>query len=185
MRSAQALTSRTTGGGRRNAIITQVVICLPFPVEPGIPVNIEVKQFAGVWDTGATASVISPNVARELGLQPTGQTRVNTAGGEDIQNTYLVNLTLPMGFIFPNLVVTEGKLAGVDVLIGMDIIGLGDFAITNFKGETVMTFRIPSMEEFDFVPEANSFNIKMQKREIQAVTGQRVQPRNHRKGSKK
>lgn len=184
MRNAQALTSRTPGGGSRNAIITQVGICLPFTVQPGVPVNIDVKQFAGVWDTGATASVISPNVAGELGLQPTGQTRVHTAGGEDIQNTYLVNLTLPMGFIFPNLVVTEGKLAGVDVLIGMDIIGLGDLAITNYKGETVMTFRIPSMEEFDFVPQADKFNAKMQRQEIKGVVGQRVQPKRHRKGSK-
>ena len=28
-----------------------------------------------------------------------------------------------------------------DVLIGMDIIGLGDFAVSNYRGKTTFTFR--------------------------------------------
>ena len=39
-----------------------------------------------------------------------------------------------------------------DVLIGMDIIGLGDFAVSNFRGKTTFTFRIPSLKEIDFGP---------------------------------
>ena len=38
-----------------------------------------------------------------------------------------------------------------DVLIGMDIINLGDFAVSNVEGSTCFTFRMPSLEEFDFV----------------------------------
>jgi len=48
--------------------------------------------------------------------------------------------------------VTEGSIFGdSDVLIGMDIISLGDFAVTNFQEKTVFTFRIPSVERIDFV----------------------------------
>ena len=35
----------------------------------------------------------------------------------------------------------------------MDIIGTGDFAVTNLDGKTVFTFRIPSAERIDFVKE--------------------------------
>lgn len=45
----------------------------------------------------------------------------------------------------------------VDVLIGMDIITLGDFALSNFEGKTVFTFRIPSVAEIDYVEENKHF----------------------------
>lgn len=40
-------------------------------------------------------------------------------------------------------------------IIGMDLIGLGDFAITNRSGKTWMSFRVPSIEAIDYVQEAN------------------------------
>jgi preprotein translocase subunit SecA len=36
------------------------------------------------------------------------------------------------------------------MLIGMDIIGLGDFVVTNFNGKTMFSFRMPSMASMDF-----------------------------------
>jgi len=41
------------------------------------------------------------------------------------------------------------------MLIGMDVICKGDFAITNFQGNTTFSFRMPSMYEIDFVAEGN------------------------------
>lgn len=143
----------------------------------------QVKQFVGVWDTGATNTVISKKIVDAVGLKPTGQTKVSTPAGEDTQNTYLVNLTLPMGFMFPNLMVTEGKMAGVDALIGMDIICLGDFSITNLKGHTVMNFRIPSMVEHDYVSDGNRFNAIQVRRMNKASNTQRLQPK--KKGKRK
>lgn len=40
---------------------------------------------------------------------------------------------------------------GCDALIGMDVITLGDFSITNHKGITCMSFRCPSSHEIDYV----------------------------------
>lgn len=37
------------------------------------------------------------------------------------------------------------------MLIGMDIINLGDFALTHKNGGTVFSFQIPSTHEYDFV----------------------------------
>jgi hypothetical protein len=39
---------------------------------------------------------------------------------------------------------------GIDVLIGMDIISLGDFAISNFDGKTQFSFRIPSQRHVEY-----------------------------------
>jgi hypothetical protein len=37
-----------------------------------------------------------------------------------------------------------------NVIIGMDIITLGDFAISNKDEKTVLSFRIPSVDTIDF-----------------------------------
>ncbi|MDR3184029.1 MAG: SEC-C domain-containing protein, partial [Prevotellaceae bacterium] len=51
---------------------------------------------------------------------------------------------------FAALRVTEGVLSDFDVLIGMDIITQGDFAISQSEGNTKFTFQMPSTHDFDF-----------------------------------
>jgi hypothetical protein len=46
--------------------------------------------------------------------------------------------------------VIVANLPGCDILIGMDIIGMGDFAVSNYNGRIVFSFRVPSMAEIDF-----------------------------------
>ena len=78
--------------------------------------------------------------------------QVSTAGGQRNSNVYLVNMFLPMAVGFAELRVTEGILGrGVDVLIGMDVINQGDFAVSNKDGKTMFSFRIPSVEHIDFL----------------------------------
>ena len=51
--------------------------------------------------------------------------------------------------------VAKGSLGpGADVLIGMDIINEGDFAVTNLNGRTKFSFRVPSQADIDFVRES-------------------------------
>ena len=47
-----------------------------------------------------------------------------------------------------------------EILIGMDIIGLGDFAITNKNNKTTLSFCLPSLAEIDFNPLVNDYNLK-------------------------
>ena len=110
------------------------------------------KKYKAIWDTGATGSVITEKVVKELDLKPTGMVMVSTASDERPANTYIVNIWLPHKVVFGELKVTEGKLPGeTEVLIGMDIISSGDFAVTNYNDKTVFTFRSPSAERIDFV----------------------------------
>lgn len=68
--------------------------------------------------------------------------------------TYLVNIALPNKVAFQNLEVTHLQLAGADLLIGMDIISRGDFAVTNVGGITTFSYRFPSIQTIDYAEEA-------------------------------
>ena len=111
-------------------------------------------QFVAIWDTGATGSVITQAVVDACGLAPTGITTVHHVHGSEQAETYLVNIALPQNVIFPGVRVTKGVLAGnADILIGMNIINKGDFAVTNLNGLTKFSFRLPSKVHIDFVEE--------------------------------
>lgn len=104
-----------------------------------------------IWDTGATNSVITKKVADDLNLKPIRMTQVHTAGGSIDCNVYSVNIRLPNNINITNVTVTEASLTGFDLLIGMDIIGIGDFAVSTHEGNTMVSYRIPSDGGVDFV----------------------------------
>lgn len=106
-----------------------------------------------IWDTGATGTVITQAVVDACGLKPTGMIKTYDASGEKDSETYLVSVTLPNTVRFHSVKAINGVLNDADVLIGMDIIGQGDFAVTNFKGQTKFSFRMPSKAHIDFVAE--------------------------------
>lgn len=106
------------------------------------------------WDTGATNTCISKNIVRQLGLIPTGMKPVKTPSGENLFNEYRVDIKLQnQDVLLKNVFVLDSEIGeqGIDVLIGMDIIGLGDFAVSNFNGKTTFTFRTPSQATTDYV----------------------------------
>ena len=111
----------------------------------------DAKKYIGIWDTGATNSVISQKVVDECNLKPIGMTMVQSATDQRARETFLVSIFLPNKVVVPSVRVTKGLLADCDVLIGMDIISGGDFAITHYDGKTTFSFRLPSMEQIDFV----------------------------------
>lgn len=119
----------------------------------GLNDNTKSFKTKGIWDTGATKSVITQQVVDYLGLPEAGVTFINTASASNIQRpTYLVDLVLKSD-VRVHVEVTSGTILnenGVDCLIGMDVIALGDFSITQYNGKTCMSFRIPSQHEIDF-----------------------------------
>lgn len=115
------------------------------------PQDHNAKKYKAIWDTGATNTAITQRVIDECGLKPIGVTEVHTAAGKSKTNTYVVNVWLPNHVIIPNVEVNLCELIDTDVLIGMNIINRGDFAVTNKDGKTVFSFRIPSLECIDFV----------------------------------
>lgn len=113
---------------------------LPFP-----------DNLIAVWDTGATGTTITQELARRLQLDEIGEVEIHGVTGSETCKRFLISLHLPNKIIIPELEVTDcaGNI-GCDVLIGMDVISLGDFAVNNFLGRTTFTFCVPSVERIDF-----------------------------------
>ncbi len=112
------------------------------------------QQFNALWDTGATNSMITSRAVAVLGLEAGGYTHVHHVQGTTFEIPfYYVNLVVFSNFHFPDVTVVLGELTDTDVLIGMDIINRGDFAVSNRNGATSFSFRIPSVEDFDFAAE--------------------------------
>jgi predicted aspartyl protease len=120
------------------------------------------KEFPGLIDTGATNTCVSLELASELGLVSIGVTESGTAGGKTQVNVYIADLSLCQGRVhFPKHKILSANLTeqpGVEMLIGMDILIRGDFALTHQNGKTVASFRIPSLVTYDFIPQANNAN---------------------------
>lgn len=104
------------------------------------------------WDTGATGTCISKELVSRLHLLPIGKVKVHTPSGMGTLNKYMVNLVLNNEVVFENWLVMDSEIGTqrIDVLIGMDIISEGDFAISNIKGKTQFSFRIPSQEHVEY-----------------------------------
>lgn len=114
------------------------------------------KTFA-IWDTGATGSAITKSLVRSIGLISAGFTNVTGVHGVKRVPWYAIDILLPNGITVTGISATEcdeltsGKNVNkAGMLIGMDVITLGDFAVSNFNGKTTFSFRMPSMKETDY-----------------------------------
>ena len=129
-----------------------------------LPVKITLKgtvgsfETQGIIDTGATASVISRNIAKNLNAIPQTFTKVHTASEQNvITPLYEADIEIGESVNMVGLMVTSGALLeGSECLIGMDILSKGDLAVTNFDGKTCISLRIPSMQCIDFVESAKA-----------------------------
>lgn len=111
------------------------------------------RTYKVLWDTGASGTSISSKVVHELGLRQIGSYVVNHAGGRMVARSYHIALILPTMYCIDCLEVEEVSMNGVDVIIGLDVISLGDFAITREGDHCVFSFRTPSQKTIDFVIE--------------------------------
>ena len=139
--------------GLANSLQTQCGICEGISVDDlnkGVK-HPPITNVTAIWDTGAEMSSISEKVVQAMGLVPVGRARNYTAGGEIEVNIYVINILLPCNVNFAMVRVTGNDLGDADMLIGMDIISQGDFAVTNVGGNTTFSFRIPSIERIDYV----------------------------------
>lgn len=134
-------------------LVNEVQIARPFNPHQKENPPTDLCRFHAIWDTGASGTVITQKVVDECGLIATGMAKVYTASGEENVPTYLISLMMPNRVGVTQLRVSLGKISGnAEVLIGMDIIGTGDFAVSNFNGKTIFSFRFPSVESIDFIP---------------------------------
>ena len=123
----------------------KIVFELETPIKIANPAQRNFFRLVGVWDTGATNSVITKSAAKKCGLIPVGMENVSGVTGSLLVPAYFVTIELPND-IEMNLRVIEGEdCIGCDILVGMDVISKGDFFVTNNNNNTVFTFRVPSV----------------------------------------
>ena len=148
-------------------------------------------QVVALFDTGATGSVISKHFADELGLMPTDFAMSGGVSGKHETALYdiVLNLNSHLGGIkmrvssgyFHSLDEDGPENSDIGFLIGMDIIGLGDFFTGRYlnsdgKECTMFTFRFPSaLEPVDYLEEVREFNkrVEDQRIRIEAVAARR------------
>ena len=100
--------------------------------------------------------MISKRVVEDLNLQTDGYITLHHAGGQ-VEGIPVYHVDL---LLYNNAQITDVRVGLVDVkdidaIIGMDIINRGDFAVSNRNGATSFSFRIPSVEDFDFAAQDN------------------------------
>ena len=117
------------------------------------------EDLTALWDTGATDSAISQGVVSRLGLTPIGTRMVRGVLGVEPRPVFLVDVHLPNGIVALQITASLAELEDFDVLVGMDIIRLGDLAVSNAGGRTTFTFRIPPQASIDFVEDAKRSSI--------------------------
>lgn len=145
----------TSSRVRRNVLRNEVYITKAFnPTaisKPISPQSLAAKKYIAIWDTGATNTIITQKVVNDCGLKPIGMAQLNTANDKRDSLVYLVAIFLPNQVFIPELSVTEATVTSdAEILIGMDIMGNGDFAVTHKDNKTVFSFRMPSLERIDF-----------------------------------
>lgn len=141
--------------GILNELVTDVLIAPTYAQQNN---NYIPRLRKALWDTGASRSTINQRVVDDLHLVPAGQCTISTANGLANVNTYLVDIALPNQVTVKDVIVSCADIGAIDALIGMDIICVGDFSITNVGGKTKFSFRIPSMEEIDYVRDIRNQN---------------------------
>jgi len=128
-------------------IKTSAVVSVPVRLAKA---NVTPVQVNALWDTGAMHSVISDKIIEALKLEPYDQIDAYGVNGWYKTPVFLVDLLLPNGMQVVRLAVSRGDLIASDMLIGMDVISLGDMMLTN-SGFTKFSFRIPAEGDNPFV----------------------------------
>jgi len=106
------------------------------------PVEVE-----ALWDTGATVTCMKPMLWERLQINPfdtTGRIELAGVGGKVKTNFTIMNLLLAPNFEIEYCPVYVLDFPGdAEILIGMDIIKMGDFVICNTNNETSFSFVVP------------------------------------------
>ncbi len=132
--------------GKTNVLPSEVGISVSFNPQENPTISPLIHNARAIWDTGATCTVITKEFAKKISLIPSGKTEVTGIGhASELEDTYFVNVYLPNKVCIMNLkIVQVPRIAGdADMLVGMDIIGAGDFSVYTENGKTVMTYRFP------------------------------------------
>jgi predicted aspartyl protease len=113
-----------------------------------------------IWDTGASKTVITHRLMSRLNLIPFEIQEVHGINSKQVVDVVAISIKLPNGLLIPDIRVYVCDIPSpIDMLIGMDIIQLGDLHISNAGSQTLFSFVIPPLpEQFDLALKADALN---------------------------
>lgn len=117
-----------------------IPVCIANPQDP----ERFISDCIGIIDTGATSSMISADLAEQLELEPYGTISISGVHGTENAKLFRCDIIFGSDYILPGHSVSaaEGD-AGFDLLIGMDILTMGEMYVSNQAGKTFFRFGIP------------------------------------------
>jgi predicted aspartyl protease len=122
-------------------LITEVSLFRQFSENPADGIAIK-----ALWDTGATISCITPDVAKKLGLVCFDKLHVYGVNSFTEVDVTIASIVLPGAIVLRDKRITISFLPPTtDMLIGMDIILMGDLAISNGSNQTLLSFTMPPL----------------------------------------
>ena len=95
-----------------------------------------------MWDTGSQFTFLSNRIIEALQLKPTGRMGLSGINGESEADVYTVHVVLPSGDAVINVEALGSDYSDYDVIIGMDIITLGEFHFDKVDEHSVFSFNI-------------------------------------------
>lgn len=136
---------------------TQTRIITPVNLYP-IPFNSSNSLSTdALWDTGASMSAITPEILRRLNVTPIDKKEIAGVHKTQAVDVALITIELPNGVIKKNIKVAVCDITfKVGLILGMDIISLGDLALSNGNNQTLISFASPPFQEkIDFNKKQN------------------------------
>ncbi len=100
-----------------------------------------------MWDTGSQYTFLSSRIIEALQLKPSGVAEVSGIGGISDANVYVVHIVLPSGDAVVNVEALGSDYSDYDVIIGMDIIVLGEFHFDKVDDHSVFSFNVQLEKE--------------------------------------
>jgi predicted aspartyl protease len=110
-----------------------------------------------LWDTGASISAITPDIMNKLKVTPVSKRTIAGIHSTQVVDIVYITVELPNSVIKKNIEVAVCDIpSNVGMILGMDIILLGDFAISNGNSQTLLSFAAPPFKEkIDFSKRQN------------------------------
>jgi predicted aspartyl protease len=106
------------------------------------PANRAAVKCEAVWDTGSSFTIVTERLVKALGLRKIDGKKVllHAGTGDTESECYEAWLVLKPGERPIKIVACVMPQPDTDVLIGMDVIASGRFAVDSTGDETVLTF---------------------------------------------
>lgn len=141
---------------KKRQIILDCQVSIPStPLDPNPPL----LNIKAIVDTGCTVTSVSRNIIDQLAIPaPCGTSHsFDGASGEGTCTPYIIDLYLPKGITVKGMRVDCLDNMKPDMLLGMDILLLGDISISTGGGKGKFSFQVPATHSTDFEDEINKY----------------------------